>query len=842
MHRALAPISFATRILAVTSLAIAMVAAALVLEGPRPASAEHPDECEVIDLGELTGDAALAAEGRWTTEDCDSRVRLDSDAVTYQFSIAEAGRVRAELSSDDADAFLFLMAEDGSRITQNDDGGRGLDARIERDLVPGTYLVEATTAGGRARGGGGFTLTVSYVDGCEINDLGALEPGTDLTATGSWSLDACGSRIVAAHPAHGYSFALAEAGLVRIDLVSEFGDPVLSLASPTLGVIGANDDGGEAINARIEQFLQPGLYLIEATTYRERDLQPFEADFELIVSLVDEQARQGVFQLKIEDALIPDVVIAGQPFDVHYRVGNLGGGDLADAGGRATVYVTGRRVFERTAWVPGSGERWEGGVSYHSGAETATATSVAVPELHPLTATFNLPGPAWLFTAVTAWDEDDEEIGWHGVWHDLTVLSGPTFDAVRVRVDGDEYWVATETDEDSIVSVIAAPARWPVYEVEGPPRGKVIYTAGTLALTLGDIFERPSIAALGAAPAAPDAAAATPVELSNPSSTALLAAFGRHYVDALRASGIEEAVAAGNVITSGDVDGIVASAAEAAAAQYAPIAASWTEVIAGLDHWGTLTFEQAFTVQSQLAYAEAIASPLVTAGRAVEAGGLGARTIASELFAQASCDRPALLAGALAAAGVEDIAPILALDAELRAVQPIYGLATDAALCAIGGIDAQNQEFLGSLGIARSEVAALIGPALPPPPEPEPEPEPEPLQLRVIARLAEDGRIEHGVELATGQQILPERRYFVADADDRRWFETTDIELDGGSIGIVRARWAADGRIEFGFVDAGGNTIAPEQRYLPAELPPGEWLRSSEFEVAAPAPPGPPDQ
>ncbi|MCY4616466.1 MAG: hypothetical protein OXC71_08775, partial [Chloroflexi bacterium] len=308
------------------SLAIAMVAAALVLEGPRPASAEHPDECEVIDLGELTGDAALAADGGWTTEDCDSRVRLDSDAVTFQFSISEAGRVRAELSSDDADAFLFLMAGDGSRITQNDDGGRGLDARIERDLVPGTYLVEATTAGGRARGGGNFTLTVSFVDGCEINHLGALEPGTDLTATGSWSLDACGSRIVAAHPAHGYSFGLAEAGLVRIDLVSEFGDPVLSLASPTLGVIGANDDGGGARNARIEQFLQPGLYLIEATTYRERDLQPFEADFELIVSLVDEQARQGEFQLKIEDALIPDVVIAGQPFDVHYRVGNLGGG------------------------------------------------------------------------------------------------------------------------------------------------------------------------------------------------------------------------------------------------------------------------------------------------------------------------------------------------------------------------------------------------------------------------------------------------------------------------------------------------------------------------------------
>ncbi len=841
MHRAFTRIALGTRILAVGFLTVALVAATLVLDGPRPASAEHPAECGVIDLGELSGDAELTADGSWTTEDCDSRVRLDSDAVTYQFSVAEAGRVRLELSSADADAFLFLMAEDGSRITQNDDGGRGLDSRIERDLAPGVYLVEATTTGGRSRGSGDFTLTVDYVDGCEINHLGTLTSGDDLTATGSWSLDTCGSRIVSAHPAHGYSFALPEAGLVRVDLISEYGDPVLSLASPTLGVIGANDDGGGARNARIEQFLPAGPYLIEATTYLERDLQPFEADFELIVSLVDEQARQGEFQLKIEDARIPDVIVAGQPFDVQYRVGNLGGGDLADAGGRATVYVVGRRVYERTVWVPGSAERWEAGVSYHSGAETATGSSVAVPELHPLTATFNTPGPAWLFTAVIAFDEEDDEIGWHGVWKNLTVLSAPAFDAVQVRVDGDDYWVATETDEDSIVSVIAVPAASPVHEVAGPPRGKVIYTAGTRALTLGDIIERPSIAALGDEPAAPDAADVTPVELSNPSSTTLLAAFGRHYVDALRASGIEEAVAAGNVITRGDVDGIVASAAGAAAAQYAPIAASWAEVIEGLDAGGTLTFEQALTIQSQLAYAEAIASPLVTAGRAVEAEGPGARALAGELFAQASCDRPAVLAGALGAAGVEDIAPMLALDAELRDVQPVFGLATDAALCAIGSIDAQNSEYLGSLGIARSEVATLVAPALPPPPDVEPEPEPEPVRLRVIARLAEDGRIEHGVELATGHQVLPERRYFVADADDRRWFESTDIEVDGGSIGIVRARWAADGRIEFGFVDASGNTIAPEQRYLPAELPQGEWLRSSAFEVPPPAPPELPD-
>ena len=47
------------------------------------------------------------------------------------------GRVRIELTSADGDPCLYLLASDGSRITDNDDGGDGLDARIERDLAPG---------------------------------------------------------------------------------------------------------------------------------------------------------------------------------------------------------------------------------------------------------------------------------------------------------------------------------------------------------------------------------------------------------------------------------------------------------------------------------------------------------------------------------------------------------------------------------------------------------------------------------------------------------------------------------------------------------------------------------
>ena len=79
------------------------------------------------------------------------------------------------------------------------------------------------------------------------------------------------------------------------------------------------------------------MYLIEATTYLERDLQPLLADFTLTISPVDEDADLQGFLLKVEETHAPDVVVAGVPFPVHYRIGNLGLGDLAEVGGSAWV-------------------------------------------------------------------------------------------------------------------------------------------------------------------------------------------------------------------------------------------------------------------------------------------------------------------------------------------------------------------------------------------------------------------------------------------------------------------------------------------------------------------------
>ena len=695
-------------------------------------------------------------------------------------------------------------------------------------------MIEATTVGGRGRGPADFTLSVSRVSGCEIQFLGSLEPGVDLTASDSWSLESCGSRFVVEHPAHGYSFNLSQGGRVLIDLISETGDPVLSLASLD-GVISANDDGGGARNARIERFLPAGIYFIEATTYLERDHQPLQADFTLTVHLVDEAIRQQNFHLKIEETHVPDEVVTGDPFTVNYRVGNAGGGDLPGDGSYVAVYVVGRRVFEIIPYLTAARGRWQAGVSYHSGEQTASATSVAIDEVTPFEVTFDDPGPKWVFVAGLTFDQAGEEIGFQGLWQNLVVLSGPTFDPVKVDVDGTVYRVSAEADAEGMVTTSVKSVAHPSEEVDEATRAKAMYAAGVRTQLLDGILERPAIAAL--AEVADPSAAPVAVSVANPSSSTLRSAYAARYADAAGASGLPEALAAGEAISPIAVEELTLGAAESASGQYALLAGSWRALLESVGRGKALPFDDALAVQSQLAYAENVLAPAVTAGRIVrdarlaergwddaEVGAMQAR------LARCSSGR-ADLRGALAAAGVDDVDELLALDTEMRAALPVHGVASNNALCAAAAVDAENSRFLERLAIDGSEeLSELLAPEAPEAPPTE-EPTPLPHRLRIIARLGDDGRVEHGAELISGFQILPDVRYLRADAPVDTWQFSSDVELGDDLIGRIRARRLADGRVEMGFEDAGGEAIVPDIRYLPADLPEGFWFRSGDIEV-----------
>ena len=111
------------------------------------------------------------------------------------------------------------------------------------------------------------------------------------------------------------------------------------------------------------------------------------------------------------------------------------------------------------------------------------------------------------------------------------------------------------------------------------------------------------------------------------------------------------------------------------------------------------------------------------------------------------------------------------------------------------------------------------------------------IAVRIIARRADDGRIEFGMRGPDGEDILPPARFFPDGGPGHsRWLRSTEIDFGDGFVGRIIARYVAeDGRTEFGFRVEGYDDIFPRARFFPASGPDhNRWLRSSEIEIGMP--------
>lgn len=366
-------------------------------------------------------------------------------------------------------------------------------------------------------------------------------------------------------------------------------------------------------------------------------------------------------------------------------------------------------------------------------------------------------------------------------------------------------------------------------EVPASTRAKAIYAAGVQTQMLDGALQRPSIASLEAM------GRSESVNVADPSSDTLFKLFTDQYFDAVSTSRLTETLAAGEVVDPVKLEDLLLDIAGTASARYASQATFWTALQEQVQRGNPISPQQAFTFQSQLAYAERVLSPMVAVGEAVlasRAADLGwnapeVQAMTAELEKLASCGAGApALRLALDDSGVANADALLHLDSEARAVLPVYGLAVDSVLCGVPGADNVSSRFLRILSISNArEIQSLFGQEQPPAPVTPPH------LLRILAKLGDDDRIELGVELSGGQQILPTMRYLVADSPVDEWSVSTDVEVGEGTIGRIRARHLADGRMELGFLSASGEAISPDIRFLPADMPAGVWMRTSEIQV-----------
>ena len=319
------------------------------------------------------------------------------------------------------------------------------------------------------------------------------------------------------------------------------------------------------------------------------------------------------------------------------------------------------------------------------------------------------------------------------------------------------------------------------------------------------------------------------------STSALLSHFAGQYTRAVAASGLSDALAAEEALVPMEVEDIVTGIAQESSEQFVTLAESWSALQERLNGGDVLSYEEAFEVHSQYAYAERVISQTVAAGEILAAASNAelawedpyVGSMVTAFAERASCgDTDAHLQDALEEAGAANADELVRLAAEMRVASPIVGLTLDAVLCAVAEADYDNSLFLQGLAVARnSEIQELFGydqPSLTPD-------EPAPTQLRIIARLAEEGYIEHGVELASGRQILPASRFMTLSSRAGWWRSSSDVEVGGVVLGQIYARRLDDGRTELSFVDATGEMITPDLRYLAADIPAGVWLRSGEI-------------
>ena len=102
-------------------------------------------EPRVDDHGDTPADATLIQLGSSGLGTESGILERTGDGDFFRFEMPTDGVVQIDLTSDDGsvDTYLRLYNADGKRIARNNNGGRGTNSRLVRQLTAGTYFVSA---------------------------------------------------------------------------------------------------------------------------------------------------------------------------------------------------------------------------------------------------------------------------------------------------------------------------------------------------------------------------------------------------------------------------------------------------------------------------------------------------------------------------------------------------------------------------------------------------------------------------------------------------------------------------------------------------------------------------
>lgn len=169
--------------------------------------------------------------------------------VAYRLQAPSRQLATITMRSSEFDSMLALEGE--TVLLHDDDSGGGLDARIVSVLEPGEYSVRASSYND---GAGLFTLSAEFADVPDDIGGGTLAIGQPRDA-----------RLMAGATDR-YSVRIPRNGSYRIEMQSADGiDSHLRLLRDGEPVA-QDDDSGGGLDARIDETLQAGDYILEASS------------------------------------------------------------------------------------------------------------------------------------------------------------------------------------------------------------------------------------------------------------------------------------------------------------------------------------------------------------------------------------------------------------------------------------------------------------------------------------------------------------------------------------------------------------------------------------------------
>lgn len=216
----------------------------LTVQQPPPCSPGDPLELDAEVFGELTG------------EDC--TLQYWGTADTWSLELSEETAVMGVLKSLDFPPVIVVRDEQGMEIAVGHDYTGTGTATFEATLDAGTYAVMPTTYYSGARGEYHLTVSEAVCPEPESIALGETLSGeltaTDCRRSGDQYRDL-------------WTIEVDTTSAIRFDLVSTAFDAYLVLEDELGNEIEVDDDSGVGSNARIDRTLDPGTYVLVASSW-----------------------------------------------------------------------------------------------------------------------------------------------------------------------------------------------------------------------------------------------------------------------------------------------------------------------------------------------------------------------------------------------------------------------------------------------------------------------------------------------------------------------------------------------------------------------------------------------